>query len=138
MGNIFIVHIVSVVLGQLFIFFSAMTSIFFLFQQEKIKNKVISSNRFSLELLTNVIYTSLKIGFLFLSIGFISGLYIYLLSESGSKYKFKLIWSMLIWGWHLGVLLAYNFSYCSRKRIAEMSVVGCSFLIGSLFGLGFE
>ena len=98
----------------------------------------VSPNSFSLEFLADVIHVLLKIGFLLLSIGVISGLCIYLFSVAGSKYKFKLIWSVLIWGWYCGILLAYNFSYCSRKRIAEMSVLGCSLLIGSLFGVGFK
>jgi ABC-type uncharacterized transport system permease subunit len=138
MDNIFIVHIISAIIGQVVVFSAALISIFFLFRQEKIKNKLLSKNSFSLEFLADVIHVLLKIGFLLLSIGVISGLCIYLFSVAGSKYKFKLIWSVLIWGWYCGILLAYNFSYCSRKRIAEMSVLGCSLLIGSLFGVGFK
>jgi ABC-type uncharacterized transport system permease subunit len=82
---------------------------------------------------------SLWSGFVFLTLGLLSGaLYTQLNGAMQQLHlEFKVIWAICVWIWYLATLLAKNIFNRPSKRIAQMSLAGFLLLAISYFGMGF-
>ena len=133
-------HILMAITGQAFSICASAISIILLLQQRALKTKKLKqlmSFAPSLDKLQASLSISLWSGFIFLTIGLITGaLYSQFFSEEPQLgLGGKIIWALMVWIWYLGTLLAKNILNMSIKRVAQMSLIGFGLLALSFFGL---
>ena len=136
-------HVAAAVLGIAFACIACAVSILYLWQQNLLKKKRLdqlgAKNLPAIDRLDFVLKLSLWSGFLFLTLGLLSGaIWVQMYSPPPElRLSAKVIWSVAVWVWYLAILLAKNVFSRPSKRIAQMSLVGFLLLALSFFGMGF-
>ncbi len=135
-------HVIPAVLGQAFAIIACAVSVVFLWQQSLLKKKLldqIPKNIPAIDKLERILMLSLWCGFLFITIGLLSGaLYAQLNAPAlGFALQLKAIWATGVWLWYLVTLLARNAFNWPSKRVAQMSLGGFVLLAITYFGMGF-
>lgn len=135
-------HVVPAVLGQAFAIIACAVSLVYLWQQNLLKKKMLDQlprNIPAIDRLERILTVSLWCGFLFITLGLLSGaLYAQLNTASlGLNLPAKVLWAVLVWVWYLATLLARNVFNRPSKRIAQMSLAGFLLLAITYFGMGF-
>lgn len=135
-------HVVPAILGQAFAIIACAVSIVFLWQQSLLKKKLLDQltrNLPAIDRLERILAMSLWCGFLFITLGLLSGALYAQLSADTLELNLpaKVIWAVLVWVWYLATLLARNVFNRPSKRIAQMSLAGFLLLFMTYFGMGF-
>jgi ABC-type uncharacterized transport system permease subunit len=141
-GILLTMHVAPAILGQAFAIIACAVSIVYLWQQNLLKKKLLDQlprNLPAIDRLDRILAVSLWCGFLFITLGLLSGaLYAQLNPTAlGLNLPAKVIWAVLVWVWYLATLLARNVFNRPSKRIAQMSLGGFMLLLFTYFGMGF-
>ena len=133
-------HIATAVIGEAFAICACAVAILYLMQQRVIKTKQISlltAMAPSLDKLNTALFICLWTGFLFITIGLVTGAVSVILYSTGNRpgIEWKILWAMVVWGWYLAILLAKNTFNFSGRRIAGMCLAGFLLLAICFFGL---
>ncbi|RZV40550.1 MAG: hypothetical protein EVJ48_01125 [Candidatus Acidulodesulfobacterium acidiphilum] len=137
---ILLTHILLILIGDSLFALSFIVSLIYIFQERKIKNKknlkildMSSGVGYNLELLDNINYICLKVGFPFITIGIVMGIYL-----SSSLFKTFLvvkpieIMSLITW-FIYAVLLHERMAKGLRgKRAAVFGIIGFLLILASL------
>jgi ABC-type uncharacterized transport system permease subunit len=133
-------HIALAVLGQAFAIMACGISVLFLWQQNLLKKKLLGQMSQSLpaiDRLEFLLMTSLWAGFVFLTLGLISGaLFAQVDTVARQNLDIKVTWAILVWAWYLATLIARNVFSRPSKRIAQMALAGFMLLAMTYFGMG--
>ena len=135
-------HVIMAMVGQAFAILACAVSILYLWQQNLLKKKLldqIPNNIPAIDRLDNLLTICLWTGFIFITLGLLSGaIYTQLnMSRSELQLELKVIWAIVIWLWYLATLLAKNIFNRPGKSIAQMSLGGFVLLAVTYFGMGF-
>ena len=133
-------HILMSILGEAFAICACAISMVFLIQRRALKRKQfawLTGAITPLDKLDKALVISLWAGFLFITLGLISGAIYsqFYMPAPKSGLTGKIVWALLVWIWYLATLLARNIFNLSERRIAQMSMVGFLLLSVSFFGL---
>jgi ABC-type uncharacterized transport system permease subunit len=135
-------HILFSLIGEAFAVVAAIVSVSLLFQDRAIRQKRLGnaiSQAPSLDRLQTWLIRSLAAGFVFLTVGLITGS-IYaqsFLTGPTPGLSIKIVWALTIWIWYLLCLGFHQLYSWSGKKLAVMSLIGLALLSISLFGLVF-
>ena len=135
-------HILSSIVGQAFAIMACAISILYLWQQNLLKKKRLDQLPQSIpaiDQLSRHLVLSLWAGFLFITLGLVTGaLYFQRLEKipSDTDYLLKVAWAIFVWVWYLATLVALNIFHRPHKRIAQMALGGFALLAISYFGMG--
>jgi len=129
-----IVHVSTVLIGYAALILSAVASIYYLLQERQLKRKDLnpSSNRLPpLATLDRLITQSMNAGFVFITIGTISGV-VWASIESGTAWIFdpKIAFFLFTWAFYLAMIFLRVSAGWRGRRIAwlAVSVLGCSMI----------
>ncbi len=138
--TILLTHIVLILIGDSLFALAFIVSLIYIFQERKIKNKknlkildVNSGRGYNLELLDNINYQCLKIGFPFITLGIVMGIYL-----SGSLFRTFIvvkpieIMSLITWLIYAVLLHERVAKGLRGKRAAIFSVAGFLLILFSL------
>jgi ABC-type uncharacterized transport system permease subunit len=134
-------HVVLAILGEAFVFCAFCIASLYLVQHRALKAKqfsLLSSATLPLDKLDNLLAKTLWAGFIFLSLGLITGaIYTQFYGESPTtvNVEWKVFWATIVWIWYLGTLLSRNIFRFSGRRIAQLCLGGFVLISISLFGL---
>lgn len=123
------VHIISAVLGQALTVLACGQCLLVLWLDRKLKSRSLADvpAKFpALSSLTRSFWTTLWLGFIFITISLLSGAWSVLnggLVLSGPLYL-KIIWALFIWLWYLIVLVLYHILNYRMQKIARLSLAG--------------
>ena len=127
-----ILHISTVLIGYAALILSAVASVYYLLQERQLKQKnlTLSSNRLPpLATLDRVITQSMNAGFVFITLGTISGV-IWAFIESGTAWIVnpKIAFFLFTWAFYLAMIFLRVFAGWRGRRIAwlAVSVLACS------------
>ena len=134
------IHIGISILGQSFAITGFAIATMYLFQQRALKKKqlnFITKATPPLDKLEQSLMFSLWLGFIFLTLGLITGaIYLMFLSKSAlPNVLMKIVWACSVWIWYLCILLAKNVFSQPGSVVAKMSVGGFILLLVTFFGL---
>jgi ABC-type transport system involved in cytochrome c biogenesis permease subunit len=141
-----VIHISTVLIGYAALIFSAVASVYYLLQERQLKRKRVtpSSNRLPpLATLDRIITQSMNAGFVFITIGTITGV-IWAFVESGTNWigNPKIAFFLFTWAFYLAMIFLRVSAGWRGRRIAWLTVcvLGCSIItwathagLGSLF-----
>lgn len=135
-------HVALAIMGEAFAIIACAVSVLYLWQQNLLKKKLLdqlTQNLPAIDRLDKMLRISLWTGFIFLTLGLLSGaLYTQLYTLPAElRLSPKVVWAVLVWVWYLLTLLARNVFNRPSKRIAQMSLAGFLLLAVSYFGIGF-
>jgi len=129
-----ILHISTVLIGYAALILSAVASVYYLLQERQLKRKNLtpSSNRLPpLATLDRVITQSMNAGFVFITIGTITGV-IWAFIESGTAWILnpKIAFFLFTWAFYLAMIFLRVSAGWRGRRIAwlAVSVLGCSII----------
>ncbi len=147
--TILLTHIILILIGDSLFALAFIVSLIYIFQERKIKNKknlkilnlesvslpeaIRSGRRYNLELLDNINYQCLKIGFPFITVGIVMGIYL-----SAALFKIVIvakpieIMSLITWLIYAVLLHERMAKGLRGKKAAILSVIGFLFIIFSL------
>jgi len=137
------VHIVTVLIGYASLVFSAVASIYYLLQERQLKRKSVSpsANRLPpLATLDRLISQSMNAGFVFITIGTVTGA-VWAYIESGTRWitEPQIDFFLFTWAFYLAMIFLRVSAGWRGRRIAwlAVSVLGCSIITWAThFGLG--
>ncbi|MGE0173052.1 MAG: cytochrome c biogenesis protein CcsA [Oligoflexales bacterium] len=135
------VHISLAILGEAFAICAFGVSALYLLQHRALKKKqlyLISPVTPPLDKLDRLLVFTLWVGFIFISLGLVSGGILtrfFPSPHAEMSLGWKIIWATLVWAWYLAILLARNIFAVSGKHLAQMSVAGFLLLSAFFFGL---
>jgi len=141
-----VIHVSTVLIGYAALIFAAVASVYYLLQERQLKRKKVtpSSNRLPpLATLDRIITQSMNAGFVFITIGTITGV-IWAFVESGTNWMRnpKIAFFLFTWAFYLAMIFLRVSAGWRGRRIAwlTVSVLGCSIItwathagLGSLF-----
>jgi ABC-type uncharacterized transport system permease subunit len=138
-----LVHIATVLVGYAALILSAVASVCYLLQEQQLKRKSLnpSSHRLPpLATLDRVITQSMNVGFVFITIGTVTGV-IWAFIESGTGWiaNPKIAFFLFTWAFYLAMIFLRVSAGWRGRRIAflAVSVLGCSMITWAThFGLG--
>ena len=135
-------HIYMAIVGQAFAILACAVSVFFLWQQNLLKNKLLSQlpqNLPAIDRIDKLLRLCLWSGYIFITLGLLSGaIYTQLYAPPSSwMLSAKVVWATVVWLWYLATLLAQNIFNRPSKRIAQMCLAGFLLMALSFFGMGF-
>jgi ABC-type uncharacterized transport system permease subunit len=129
-----IIHVCTVLIGYAALILSAVASIYYLLQERQLKRKNVtpSSNRLPpLATLDRVITQSMNAGFVFITIGTVTGV-IWAFIESGTAWigDAKIAFFLFTWAFYLAMIFLRVSAGWRGRRIAwlAVSVLGCSLI----------
>jgi len=129
-----IVHITTVLIGYAALILSAVASVYYLLQERQLKRKKVtpSANRLPpLATLDRVITQSMNAGFVFITIGVITGV-VWAFIESGTRWILdpKIAFFLFTWAFYLAMIFLRVSAGWRGRRIAwlAVSVLGCSII----------
>jgi ABC-type transport system involved in cytochrome c biogenesis permease subunit len=127
-----VIHISTVLIGFAALIFSAMASVYYLLQERQLKRKEVtpSSNRLPpLGTLDTIITQSMNTGFVFITIGTITGV-VWAFIESGTGWigNPKIAFFLFTWAVYLAMIFLRVSAGWRGRRIAwlAVTVLGCS------------
>lgn len=128
------VHISTVLIGYAALVLSAVASVYYLLQERQLKRKSVtpSANRLPpLATLDRVITQSMNAGFVFITIGTVTGV-VWAFIESGTGWILdpKIVFFLFTWAFYLAMIFLRVSAGWRGRRIAWMavSVLGCSMI----------
>jgi hypothetical protein len=133
--SLFSFHILGAFMGELAGLCAGLIAIMLLWKQRALKKKhmdeVFSSPIPSLNILENILLTSLWTGFFFLSITLISGLVTWAMEDNTEKLwqNTKILWAFFVWSWYLIILVCRMIKKLSMRYIAILSLWGLVWLM---------
>lgn len=135
-------HVILSVFGMAFAILACALSIFYIWYQSLLKKKLLDQIPQSfpaIDRMERMLVVSLWAGFIFITLGLMSGaiysqLYV---PRTKSGLELKVVWAITVWVWYLATLLAKNVFGKPGRRIAQMSLGGFLLLAMTLFGMGF-
>ena len=138
-----VVHIASVLVGYAALILAAVASIFYLLQEQQLKKKKMapSSNRLPpLATLDRVITQSMNTGFVFITIGTITGV-VFAFIETGTSWISdpKIAFFLFTWAFYLAMIFLRTSAGWRGRRMAWLAVgvLVCSMVTWAThFGLG--
>lgn len=135
------IHVGSAIVGQVFAIVACSASIMLLWQNRKLKSKLVSEvpEHFpAFDALSSVLSSGVWIGFAFITLSLISGAFLALQYQGIMlEQQTKVLWAILVWSWYLTILILQSvFSY-RQEKLAKLALVGLAILATSWFGLGF-
>jgi ABC-type transport system involved in cytochrome c biogenesis permease subunit len=129
-----VIHISTVLIGYAALIFSAMAAIYYLLQERQLKRKRVtpSANRLPpLGTLDTIITQSMNTGFVFITIGTITGV-VWAFIESGTGWigNPKIAFFLFTWAVYLAMIFLRVSAGWRGRRIAwlAVSVLGCSLI----------
>jgi ABC-type transport system involved in cytochrome c biogenesis permease subunit len=129
-----VIHISTVLIGYAALFFAAVASVYYLLQERQLKRKRVSpsANRLPpLGTLDRIITQSMNTGFVFITIGTITGV-IWAFIESGTGWigNPKIAFFLFTWAFYLAMIFLRVSAGWRGRRMAwlAVSVLGCSLL----------
>ncbi|MBV9611393.1 MAG: cytochrome c biogenesis protein CcsA [Acidobacteriaceae bacterium] len=129
-----ILHISSVLIGYAALILSAVASVYYLLQERQLKRKDVtpSANRLPpLATLDRVITQSMNAGFVFITVGTVTGV-IWAFIESGTAWILnpKIAFFLFTWAFYLAMIFLRVSAGWRGRRIAwlAVSVLGCSLI----------
>ena len=135
------IHIVCSIIGMAFSVISCGVSALYLWQQYLLKKKLLHrllQDAPAIDTLNRYMLLALKLGFIFLTLGLVTGAFFY--QHYGvpaeQSFKVKIIWAMIVWFWYLAILIAQKLAGSSGKSIAKMGMLGFFLLLSTYFGMG--
>jgi ABC-type transport system involved in cytochrome c biogenesis permease subunit len=136
------IHIVAVLIGYAALILAAVSSVFYLLQERQLKSKQVRAyaNRLPpLETLDQVISQSMNTGFVFITLGTITGLG-WAFVETGTQWVAdpKIAFFLFTWAFYLAMIFLRVSAGWRGRRIAwlALSVLGCSIITWAThFGL---
>lgn len=135
-------HVLTAILGQAFALCAAAAAAIFLVQRRALKRKQLPhepAGMISLDRMERLLTFFLWIGFVFISIGMVSGaIYTHqFVGELPTQFISKVVWASLVWVWYLMILMARRILRLNTRRVALLSMGGAALLTLSFFGLSF-
>lgn len=135
-------HVTMAILGQAFAILACAVSVFYLWQQNLLKKKLLSQlpqNLPAIDRIDKLLRVCLWTGYVFITLGLLSGaIYTQLYAPPSSwMLSAKVVWATVVWLWYLATLLAQNIFNRPSKRIAQMCLAGFLLMALSYFGMGF-
>lgn len=135
-------HVLMAILGEGLAVVASAVGALLLWQHRSLKNRQlrqVKSNVPAMDILTRVFHTALWLGFVFISLGLVSGALIKMtmVLPPGMNLEIKIIWAIVVWLLYLAILLAKNIFRFPALRLARMSFAGFLLLAVSYFGLIF-
>jgi ABC-type uncharacterized transport system permease subunit len=136
-------HVGSAMVGQGFAVIACAASLMLLWQQKKLKQRLLHDvpDTFpALTTLSSALIRTLWIGFSCITVSLISGAMITSLPDVtlGSSLRLKVLWAILVWTWYLTILVLHSILSYRPQKIAKMSLIGLAILATSWFGLAFS
>ena len=136
------VHILLAICGEAFAIGACGLAILYLWQRHILKNKLLQWLGLEIPALDRIgsyLGYSLWLGFIFLTIGLLTGaLYSrWQARPLDGELQLKIVWALAVWGWYLVILVRKNVFNGSARSIARMSLGGFVLLAVSFFGLLF-
>ncbi len=129
-----VIHISTVLIGYAALIFSAIAAIYYLLQERQLKRKDVtpSSNRLPpLATLDRIITQSMNAGFVFITLGTVSGV-IWAFSERGTNWigNPKIAFFLFTWAFYLAMIFLRISAGWRGRRMAwlAVSVLGCSII----------
>ncbi len=129
-----LVHITTVLIGYAALILAAVASIYYLVQEERLKNKRILPEPNALPplaTLDRIISQAMNTGFVFITIGTITGV-VWAFIESGTRWIFnpEIAFFLFTWAFYLAMIFLRVSAGWRGRRIAWMavSVLGCSII----------
>jgi ABC-type transport system involved in cytochrome c biogenesis permease subunit len=129
-----VIHISTVLIGYAALIFAAVASVYYLLQERQLKRKKVttSSNRLPpLGTLDQIITQSMNTGFVFITIGTITGV-VWAFIESGTGWigNPKIAFFLFTWAFYLAMIFLRVSAGWRGRRIAwlAVSVLGCSLI----------
>lgn len=138
-GWLVIGHVFSAILGQSLAILASAVSLFYLWQQNALKKKILQNmNRDipALDRLSKILEKALWLAFLFLSLSLLTGAFFtFYYSTEGDDFFVKTIWAVIVWVWYLVILIGRNAMHIAEKRVAQLSVIGFVLIAMTYFGV---
>jgi ABC-type uncharacterized transport system permease subunit len=136
------VHVTMAILGQAFGILACAVSVFYLWQQNLLKKKLLSQlpqNLPAIDRIDLLLRICLWSGYIFITLGLLSGaVYTQIYAPPASlRLSAKVIWATAVWLWYLATLLAQNIFNRPSRRVAQMCLAGFVLMALSYFGMGF-
>ncbi|MBV9759970.1 MAG: cytochrome c biogenesis protein CcsA [Acidobacteriaceae bacterium] len=129
-----IAHVSTVLLGYAALVLSAVASVYYLLQERQLKRKNVtpSANRLPpLATLDRIITQSMNLGFVFITIGTVTGV-VWAFIESGTSWigDWKIAFFLFTWAFYLAMIFLRVSAGWRGRRIAwlAVSVLGCSII----------
>lgn len=140
-GSVGLVHIVTAFLGYSAFIFSALMAVVYLISENHLKKKKFSvffQKLPSLTLLESVIYHSLTVGFMFITVSMFAGA---VWSEKlfGKYWMWhpKQVATLITWFFYAGVIHLYLYGNWRGKRLCYMSIFGAFVILLNFIGVNF-
>ncbi|ADY73206.1 cytochrome c assembly protein [Desulfurobacterium thermolithotrophum DSM 11699] len=140
-GVVGVTHIVSAFLGYSAFVFAAITSLIYLIFERHLKKKKFSvfyHKLTSLSLLESIVYHSLTVGFMFITISMFAGA---IWSEKifGSYWSWhpKEIATLVTWFTYAGIIHLYLYNNWKGKKLCYMSMFGFLLIVLNFLGINF-
>jgi ABC-type uncharacterized transport system permease subunit len=135
-------HILFAMIGQSFAAAATVIAVILWLQHRALVQKNLNlaiGQAPALDKLEKWLVASLGIGFVFLTVGLITGaMYVEsFLSGPTPGLSIKIVWALTIWVWYLVTLGGHRLYAWSSKKVAWMTMAGFGLLFISFFGLGF-
>jgi ABC-type uncharacterized transport system permease subunit len=131
-------HIVLAILGESFAVCACGVALIYLWQQRTLKKKLLnqlSSRIPALDRLESALMFCLWTGFIFITLGLISGAIYSQMYGNDSGLGLKILWAIVVWGWYLAILILKTLFKYPTKRIAQMALAGFVLLAATFFGI---
>ncbi len=132
-------HVSLVLVGNAAFVFAFSTALMYLIQERQIKSHnpgTLSFRLPSLELLDDLCYKFLIVGFPLLTLGLITGsIWAQHLWGAFWTWNFKQIWSLITWTIYAGLLVARLFLGLRGRKAAIVSIVGFGAVLFTLLGV---
>ncbi len=137
-------HIYTSVVGQAEAILAAVIGAMYLFIDRQVKQKnmkFLMQSSSSLKTLKTLMLGLLWCGFIFMSIGLVSGAYLALFhSEILQDFNttIKTAWALAVWLWYLLTLFFYSVLSAHLTRVAKMTLVGFVIISLPFYGVFFK
>ncbi|RKQ63537.1 ABC-type uncharacterized transport system permease subunit [Thermovibrio guaymasensis] len=138
-GIVGVVHIVSAFFGYSAFMFSAILSVIYLIFERHLKRKKFSIFFFKLPSLTkleSIIYTSITVGFVFITISmFVGAVWSEELFGTYWSWHPKQVATLISWFTYAGIIHLYLYGNWKGKRICYLSILGFSIILLNFLGV---
>jgi len=138
-GVVGVVHIVSAFLGYSAFMFAALLSVVYLIFERHLKKKKFSVFFFKLPSLTrleSVVYHSITVGFVFITVSmFVGAVWSEELFGSYWSWHPKQVATLISWFTYAGIIHLYLYGNWKGKRICYLSILGFSIILLNFLGV---
>ena len=138
-GIIGVIHIASAFLGYSSFMFSALLSLIYLISEKHLKKKRFSVFFFKLPSLTKletIIYSSITLGFIFITVSmFVGAVWSERLFGSYWSWHPKQVATLISWFTYAGILHLYLYGNWKGKRLCYLSILGFSIIMLNFLGV---